>query len=289
VTRDRGPEEIARAGDMITSDRIAAHVTGMSGARYWKRDFLFRSGDWRGVEVKAFIRTRHSERQQGLVVGHSDRQLGPIELTALRVSSVRWVAGVNVQPMEGFSIPLPLGLTNDTAESDLHPILGHSEHIVAAWDLVAGPRPYKGTVYANFAVGTAPKHRAGLARLVEGRPDVIWDEPTYSDSGRIDYLCHLGMHDFVLCPRGNGLDTHRLWETLYMGGIPVVLRGRSTVQLTAGLPVVVVDDWKQALDADFRLRMWNTVRSRQWDYSPLSLSYWEARLTRMSEQRRLAD
>ncbi len=28
---------------------------------------------------------------------------------------------------------------------------------------------------------------------------------------------------FVACPRGNGLDTHRFWETLYRGYIPVVI------------------------------------------------------------------
>jgi len=27
---------------------------------------------------------------------------------------------------------------------------------------------------------------------------------------------------FVACPRGNGLDTHRFWETLYRGSVPVV-------------------------------------------------------------------
>lgn len=31
------------------------------------------------------------------------------------------------------------------------------------------------------------------------------------------------MFAFSACPRGNGLDTHRFWETLYRGGIPVVI------------------------------------------------------------------
>lgn len=29
-------------------------------------------------------------------------------------------------------------------------------------------------------------------------------------------------HRYVLCPRGNGLDTHRFWEALYRGAIPII-------------------------------------------------------------------
>jgi hypothetical protein len=56
------------------------------------------------------------------------------------------------------------------------------------------------------------------------------------------YLEDLRRHRFVLCPQGNGLDTHRTWETLLMGSVPVI--AHSTLDgLYAGLPVVLVDDW----------------------------------------------
>lgn len=29
-------------------------------------------------------------------------------------------------------------------------------------------------------------------------------------------------HSFVFCPYGNGLDTYRLWETLYLGSVPIL-------------------------------------------------------------------
>ncbi len=31
-----------------------------------------------------------------------------------------------------------------------------------------------------------------------------------------------GTYKFIACPRGNGIDTHRLWETIYRGSIPVL-------------------------------------------------------------------
>lgn len=43
-----------------------------------------------------------------------------------------------------------------------------------------------------------------------------------------EYLYELSRHYFVLCPRGNGIDTHRFWETLYLGGIPMIINTRDT-------------------------------------------------------------
>ncbi len=43
-----------------------------------------------------------------------------------------------------------------------------------------------------------------------------------------DYLRELAQHRFCLCVRGNGIDTHRFWECLYLGVIPVVIDNAST-------------------------------------------------------------
>jgi len=51
-------------------------------------------------------------------------------------------------------------------------------------------------------------------------------------------------HRFVAVPRGNGVDTHRLWESLYRGSIPIVLENewsRSLVKL--GLPILMIREW----------------------------------------------
>jgi len=40
----------------------------------------------------------------------------------------------------------------------------------------------------------------------------------------MQYLLELKRHRFCLCPIGNGIDTFRLWEALYMGCIPVITK-----------------------------------------------------------------
>ena len=47
---------------------------------------------------------------------------------------------------------------------------------------------------------------------------------------------------FVLCPEGTGIDTHRVYESLYCGATPVVLRN-SLSHLYERLPVCIVDKW----------------------------------------------
>jgi hypothetical protein len=51
---------------------------------------------------------------------------------------------------------------------------------------------------------------------------------------------------FVACPRGNGIDTHRFWETLYRGSIPVIKSSEWSHNLKVlGLPFVEIEDWNE--------------------------------------------
>lgn len=51
---------------------------------------------------------------------------------------------------------------------------------------------------------------------------------------------------FIACPRGNGLDTHRFWESLYRGSIPVVLATHWSSNLRKnGVPLIELDSWTQ--------------------------------------------
>ena len=43
-----------------------------------------------------------------------------------------------------------------------------------------------------------------------------------------EYLRELAEHRFCLCIRGNGIDTHRFWESLYLGVIPVIINNQTT-------------------------------------------------------------
>lgn len=56
----------------------------------------------------------------------------------------------------------------------------------------------------------------------------------------------LSEYEFCVCPEGNGVDTHRLWEALYLQCVPIVIQSPFIQVLTnqfPDLPIVVLNSW----------------------------------------------
>ena len=78
-------------------------------------------------------------------------------------------------------------------------------------------------LYVNINPATHPYRQEILHKIEEqGNLNLSVSKP-YKE-----YLEELASHRFCLCIRGNGLDTHRFWEALYLGVIPVVLNNKIT-------------------------------------------------------------
>ena len=57
------------------------------------------------------------------------------------------------------------------------------------------------------------------------------------------YLIELASHKFAICPEGNGIDSHRIWECYYLGVIPILKYSKFTEQLQRFLPCILLTDW----------------------------------------------
>ena len=51
---------------------------------------------------------------------------------------------------------------------------------------------------------------------------------------------------FIPCPAGNGLDTHRVWEAIYLGAVPVLLESEFCGDAT--WPIILVKNWSELLE-----------------------------------------
>jgi len=60
-----------------------------------------------------------------------------------------------------------------------------------------------------------------------------------------DYYKTLGKYKFCICPEGNGSDTHRLWECLYLRCVPIVIRTLfiEILKNHTNIPLCIVDSW----------------------------------------------
>jgi hypothetical protein len=77
-------------------------------------------------------------------------------------------------------------------------------------------------IYININPSTYGYRSTILDKLKENNWRLSQSKP-YNE-----YLYELSTHYFCLCVRGNGIDTHRFWESLYLGVIPVIINNQFT-------------------------------------------------------------
>jgi hypothetical protein len=94
-------------------------------------------------------------------------------------------------------------------------------------------------VYFNFNISTNANKRFACYDKLSNRI------PFLGTVSPIDYHCSLSKYEFCICPEGNGVDTHRFWEALYLKSIPIVLRNPFIEVLLkqTNIEMVVLDDW----------------------------------------------
>lgn len=71
-----------------------------------------------------------------------------------------------------------------------------------------------------------------------------------------DYMREIGKHKFVVCVRGNGLDTHRVCETLLMGSVPVIMRS-GLDDMYDRFPCMLVDSFDAIDTSEF---VWDPIK-----------------------------
>ena len=150
---------------------------------------------------------------------------------------------------------IPLGLRDDayTPHSDLQDILMEPE------------QPRNIFCYANFLLSTNVQERlkcfqwAQLQSWVTTDLNYIFLDLTSSlNHSSIDitdrrkyYWWTLRQCKFVLCPPGTGLDTHRVYESLMCGAIPIVLKSPIS-QMQANFGAMVINSWDELTEETCR-------------------------------------
>jgi len=176
---------------------------------------------------------------------------------------------VNKQTNSPNVFSLPLGITNNTLETNLHPIYGNLDCMI---QIMNESIEKSKLVYMNFNINTYPIERQQVWNLFNGKTWTTIGCIENTLEGRTKFLREIKSHHFVLCPRGNGLDTHRLWETLYMGSIPIVKRDIGYADFE-DLPICFIDSWEQ-INPDFLEKEKERIQKNKWNLEKLKIGYW---------------
>jgi hypothetical protein len=135
-----------------------------------------------------------------------------------------------------------------------------------------GVVPHK-EIYANFNVNTNPSHRNSVLNTIKETP-FIDREP-----------CNLSLKDFfnkildykmVVCPAGNGVDTHRLWEVLYSGRVPITIKtgNYKMYELYEKLPVIILNNLNELKNQNYINYQYEKLKNKKFDGNLLDTEYW---------------
>jgi len=192
-----------------------------------------------------------------LIIGNSDRSIDDSYALALP-DFVAKVFGQNVTTQDRRFEALPMGLENSTesAIGKKHGIAWPrsktlQKHLSDALDI-----PTSKFIYSNFRCGTNSHHRSQVDVLSQQIDFITRDAPNLSTT---EFHNQILDHKITLCPAGNGVDTHRLWEVLYLNRVPLTIKvgDYKIYDLYKDLPIIILDSIDDLLDKDLIQKKYN--------------------------------
>jgi hypothetical protein len=129
-------------------------------------------------------------------------------------------------------IPIPLGLANEYDKN---------LNVEDFKDYQIKDKKRIKNLYLNFQENTNYFHRTSVKKYFKKIPESVISD---SNLEKKDYFQELTESTYIICPKGNGIDTHRVWESLYAGAVPVVEKNINFEKLK--FPnIVVIDNFKK--------------------------------------------
>ncbi len=129
-------------------------------------------------------------------------------------------------------IPIPIGIGNDYNQKTLT-----SKNLIQNRD----ESFQKNKVYANFNINTNYFHRYPAFKAVLDKEWALIERPNLP----LDkFLNNIKENKFCLAPWGNGYDTHRLWEAIYAGAIPIT-KNHFAFRNFQDLPIIFLNSYKE--------------------------------------------
>lgn len=124
-------------------------------------------------------------------------------------------------------------------------------------------------LYQNFCKKTCLDKRSYVQKLFENKKYCI----TKSKVPIKEYCIDVTTSNFVLSPRGNGLDTLRTWESLYLGSFPIV-ESSAMDSIFDDLPVIIVNDYNEVNEKFLHDKL-QEMENKEFNMEKIYFPYWE--------------
>jgi hypothetical protein len=122
-------------------------------------------------------------------------------------------------------------------------------------------------IYMNYEVNTNFFNRVNLTRKYKDNESFVYQE---SKLELIDYLTELSTYKYTLSPWGNGYDTHRFWESIYAGSIPIT-KEHLTYSSSKDLPAVLLKNYK---NINIDILETKDFKMEKFNFDKLTVDFW---------------
>jgi len=127
----------------------------------------------------------------------------------------------------------------------------------------------KDKAYSAFRINTNTPERLKAFFALNGKE---WSESPVEKEIPLKYLQNLNSSKFTICPWGNGIDTHRIWESLYLGSIPVT-RYHKVYEQFKNYHIIFIKNWKKISLTELINHSKNLDFKKSLEF--LDTNYWE--------------
>ena len=199
-----------------------------------------------------------------VILGNSDYNFTSEDESDFDTPSFAWGLAQNMSVPVNQVEPLPIGLENAWRKNN---------GVKSDFDsLRRAHANKKNRIMWTFTIGTNDQERSSAT-------GALLRSKSADNLGPITQKEHqraLKEYSFVASPPGNGLDTHRTWEALYLGCIPIVKRSFMTETFeNLGLPIWVIDSYEElaSLEESELEQKYKTL-SKNLDHRALWTTHW---------------
>lgn len=234
-------------------------ITGNSYKRYahyvWDESGLQKNNQCNSNTLTLFIKTDYiipffnssyvTNDPFVLITHNSDLDINSSYSQYIKLPNlIKWYAqNVNLEHKK--LIPIPIGIANEQWPH------GNTKILQSVID-----KKYqkKTLIYANFNVSTNPKQRKYCLQYL--KPEYVENNVPFEI-----YLKHTAESYFSICPLGNGIDSHRIWESLYLKTIPIVENTYNITYLKEKykLPIIILKNWSCIKNMSFDSNLYENM------------------------------
>jgi|1048.fasta_scaffold01197_2 hypothetical protein len=242
-----------------------SHLHNGSTIFFCKTDYLF----------SEFQNIAQQKNNIILISGNSDYSITDEILDIAPKNIKKWYAQ-NALSNNPILEPIPIGLENKLPSSREGHGVGYFDRASLKESLLEktnlnNKKPTK-FIYANFNINTNPSYRALIKEMCQKANFIDWEEPKLSLGSFFDQVSQYKM---IVCPAGNGLDTHRLWETLYCNRIPITFKIASykLYELYSKLPIIILENNTDLMNYELIEEKYLECINKKYDLSILDINF----------------